>query len=65
MRLTVPVYNESVAAAQDYVRQGKAIILSPDDTCGVSTLKRIGPPYRGFTTRAIQTGIDLVLFYYL
>ena len=33
-------YNESVAAAQDYVRQGKAIILSPDDTCGVSTLKK-------------------------
>ena len=33
-------YNEGVAAAQEYVQQGKAIILSPDDTCGVSTLKK-------------------------
>lgn len=33
---------ESVSqqAAQKYVRQGKALILSPDDTCGVSTLKK-------------------------
>lgn len=33
-------YNESVALAQEYARQGKALILSPDDTCGVSTLKK-------------------------
>ena len=33
-------YNESVALAQEYVRQGKALIVSPDDTCGVSTLSR-------------------------
>lgn len=33
-------YNEGVSAAQDYARQGKALILSPDDTCGVSTLKK-------------------------
>ena len=33
-------YNEGVSAAQKYVRQGKALILSPDDTCGVSTLKK-------------------------
>lgn len=33
-------YNEGVAVAQEYVRRGKALILSPDDTCGVSTLKK-------------------------
>ena len=33
-------YNEGVAAAQKYVCQGKALILSPDNTCGVSTLKK-------------------------
>lgn len=33
-------YNDTVAAAQKYVQQGKALILSPDDTCGVSTLKK-------------------------
>lgn len=33
-------YNESVALAQKYAKQGKALIISPDDTCGVDTLKK-------------------------
>ena len=33
-------YNEGVALAQEYARQGKALIIAPDDTCGVSTLSR-------------------------
>ena len=33
-------YNESVALAQEYARQGKAVIIAPDDTCGVHTLSR-------------------------
>lgn len=33
-------YNAGVSAAQKYVRQGKAIVIAPDDTCGVSTLKK-------------------------
>lgn len=33
-------YNEGVSAAQKYARQGKAIVIAPDDTCGVSTLKK-------------------------
>ena len=33
-------YNAGVSAAQKYVRQGKAIVVAPDDTCGVSTLKK-------------------------
>lgn len=33
-------YNASVSAAQKYARQGKAIVIAPDDTCGVSTLKK-------------------------
>ena len=33
-------YNEGVALAQEYVKQGKALIVAPDDTCGVSTLSR-------------------------
>ena len=31
-------YNEGVALAQEYAKDGKAIIISPDDTCGVDTL---------------------------
>ena len=33
-------YNEEVAMAQEYAQQGKALIVAPDDTCGVSTLSR-------------------------
>ena len=33
-------YNEGVALAQKYAKQGKALIVAPDDTCGVSTLSR-------------------------
>ncbi len=33
-------YNEDVALAQEYARQGKALIIAPDDTCGVDTLKK-------------------------
>ena len=40
MRLRAQHYNEGVALAQEYAKQGKALILSPDDTCGVSTLRK-------------------------
>ena len=33
-------YNESVALAQAYAGQGKVLIVAPDDTCGVDTLKK-------------------------
>ena len=33
-------YNEGIALAQEYARQGKVRIVAPDDTCGVSTLSR-------------------------
>lgn len=33
-------YNEGVALAQEYAGQGKVLIISPDDTCGVDTLKK-------------------------
>lgn len=34
------LYNESVALSQEYAKQGKALIISPDNTCGVDTLKK-------------------------
>ena len=33
-------YNESVALAQEYAKQGKALIVAPDDTCGIDTLRK-------------------------
>lgn len=35
----VDKYNESIDYIQELEKQGKALILSPDDCCGVSTLK--------------------------
>ena len=34
------LYNESVALAQSCAKLGKALIVAPDDTCGVDTLKK-------------------------
>lgn len=33
-------YNQSVALAKQYRREGRVLIISPDDTCGVDTLTR-------------------------
>ena len=33
-------YNEEVTRAREYARQGRVLIVSPDDTCGVDTLRR-------------------------
>ncbi|MDE6750951.1 MAG: patatin family protein [Lachnospiraceae bacterium] len=33
-------YNKCVAKAQEYAKQGKVLIIAPDDTCGVDTLRR-------------------------
>ena len=33
-------YNEGVAKAQEYAKQGRVLIIAPDDTCGVDTLSR-------------------------
>lgn len=40
LRRRAQKYNDSVALAQKYAKQGKALIVAPDDTCGVDTLKR-------------------------
>lgn len=33
-------YNETIALAKEYEREGKLLIIAPDDTCGVDTLSR-------------------------
>jgi predicted patatin/cPLA2 family phospholipase len=43
-------YNDGVALAKEYAKQGKALIIAPDDCCGMSTLtksrKRLDEMYR-------------------
>lgn len=33
-------YNDAILRAKDYARQGRLLIVAPDDTCGVTTLTR-------------------------
>ncbi len=40
LRKRAQQYNEGVALAREYAGQGKVLIVSPDDTCGVDTLKK-------------------------
>lgn len=40
LRSRATLYNASVALAKDYERQGKALIIAPDNTAGVNTLTR-------------------------
>ena len=40
LRTRVKRYNEGVALAKRYQAEGRALIIAPDDTCGVDTLTR-------------------------
>ncbi len=40
LRLRAARYNDGVARAKDCEAEGKALIVAPDDTCGVDTLTR-------------------------
>lgn len=40
VRHRVEKYNAGVALAKMYQEEGKVLIVAPDDTCGVDTLKR-------------------------
>lgn len=56
------LYNESVALAKDYVRQGKAIIIAPDDTCGVDTLKKDRSALHRLYEKGYADGARIALF---
>lgn len=40
LRLRAKHYNEGVMLVREYVKEGRALIVAPDDTCGVDTLTR-------------------------
>ena len=40
LRQRAALYNAGVALTQKYVKEGRALIVAPDDTCGVGTLTR-------------------------
>lgn len=55
-------YNTSVDLAKQYVKQGKALIISPDDTCGVSTLSRNTTSLKNLYQKGYKDGIAISTF---
>ena len=56
LRRRADAYNEGVALAKVYAAQGKALIVAPDDTCGVSTLTREREPLLQLYHKGLQDG---------
>lgn len=55
-------YNEGVALAQEYAKQGNVLIVAPDDTCGVSTLSRDPANMRRLYEKGYADGQKVKLF---
>lgn len=58
-------YNESVAHAKEYARQGKVLIVSPDDTCGIDTLKKDKESLKRLYEKGYKDGQKIEKFCYI
>ena len=58
-------YNDSVALAREYAKQGKALIVSPDDTCGVDTLKKNKAALNRLYEKGYGDGVKISNYLYL
>ncbi len=55
-------YNEGVTLAKSCAEDGKALIVAPDDTCGVSTLSRDAGALRRLYEKGYRDGAKIVPF---
>jgi len=55
-------YNDGVALARSYANDGKALIVAPDDTCGVSTLSRDAGALNRLYEKGYRDGAKIVPF---
>ena len=62
LRWRADAYNEGVALAKAYAAQGKALIIAPDDTCGVNTLTREREPLMRLYHKGLQDGERIQAF---
>ena len=53
-------YNRAVQLAREYEREGRVIVLSPDDISGADTLKRNHPALQRLYQKGIQDGKNLL-----
>ncbi len=58
-------YNEGVAPAQEYAKQGNVLIVAPDETCGVDTLKKDKESLRRLYEKGYTDGKRLRIIYIL
>lgn len=62
LRLRAQRYNEGVALAKAYAAQGKALIVAPDDTCGVDTLKKSRESLQRLYEKGLKDGQAIPAF---
>ena len=62
MELRAKHYNEGVALARTYAQQGKLLIVAPDNTCGVNTLKREPASLRQLYEKGYRDGQRVLSF---
>ncbi len=62
LRLRAQHYNEGVALAKEYAKQGKLLIVSPDDTCGVDTLHKDKPSLQKLYEKGYADGQTIKKF---
>ncbi len=55
-------YNEGIILANQYERQGKLLIVAPDDTCGMDTLTRNPEAMKRFYEKGLQDGGQIAAF---
>lgn len=55
-------YNEGIALAQEYAREGKLLIVAPDDTCGVDTLTKDKDAMHCLYKKGYHDGIRITKF---
>lgn len=56
-------YNDGVAQAKKYEKQGKLLIIAPDDTCGMDTLTRNPEAMKRFYAKGFQDGRSILPFW--
>lgn len=55
-------YNESVKLAKEYAKEGKVLIVAPDDTCGIDTLTRDKEKMHRFYEKGYADGAKILSF---
>ena len=58
-------YNDGIKKAQEYANREKLLILSPNDTCGVSTLSKNKEGFRNLFDKGFKEGEKIKKFLHL